>query len=80
MNFVTIVYVITALSNSTGFYDETAPWTGCIGMPMAVGYSASQVNASDFTQPPFHGCFVQLFVPVAEYATGMNVTYVNLLQ
>lgn len=80
MNYITVVYIITALSNSTGFYDETAPWTGCIGMPMAVGHSASQVNASDFTQPPPHSCFVQLFVPVAEYATGMNVTYINFIQ
>ncbi|MDV3292637.1 MAG: hypothetical protein LYZ70_00015 [Nitrososphaerales archaeon] len=80
MNYVTVVYAVNALSNATGFYDESAPWTGCIGMPMAVGYSASQVNASDFTQPPPHSCFVQLFVPVAEYATGMNVTYINRLQ
>ncbi len=81
MNYVTVIYIVNALSNSTGFYDETAPWTGCIGMPMAVGYSASQVNASDFTQPlPPHSCFVQLFVPVAEYATGINVTYVNRLR
>lgn len=80
MNYVTVVYIVTALSNSTGFYDYAAPWTGCMGMPMAVGYSASQVNASDFTQPPPHSCFVQLFVPVAEYATGMNVAYVNFTQ
>lgn len=77
MNYVTIVYIITALGNSTGFYSESAPWTGCFGMPMAVGYSASQVNASDFflPQPPVHGCFVLLSNPIAEY-----VTYVNLIQ
>ncbi len=80
MNYVTVTYIVTALSNSTGFYDEAAPWTGCTGTFMAVGHSASQVNASDFTQPLVHGCFVQLFVPVAEYVTGMNVTYVNFLQ
>jgi len=80
MNYMTVTYIVTALSNSTGFYDEAAPWTGCMGMFMAVGYSASQVNASDFTQPPPHGCFVQLFVPVAEYVAGMNVTYVNFIR
>jgi hypothetical protein len=77
MNYVTEVYIVTALGNSTGFYGDSAPWTGCIGMPMAVGYSASQVNASDFTQSPGASCFVQLFVPVAEYVTGMNVTYID---
>jgi len=78
MNYVTVVYVVTALSNSTGFYDESAPWVGCLGMPMAVGYTMSQVNASDFTQPPrAPGCFAQLFIPVAERTTGMNVTYID---
>lgn len=80
MNYLTIVYSVTALSNSTGFYDVTAPWTGCLGMPMAVGYSASQLNASDFTRPPPFSCFVQPFLPVAEYATGMNVTYINFIE
>jgi hypothetical protein len=80
MDYVTVVYIVTALSNSTGFYDESAPWTGCDGMPMAVGYSAPQVNVSDFTQPPPHNCFVQLLDPVTEYVTGMNVTYVDALQ
>jgi hypothetical protein len=79
MNYVTVIFTVNALSNSTGFYDESAPWTACVSMPMAVGYSVSQVNASDFTHPPGSSCPVQLFVPVAEYVTGMNVTYVNRL-
>ena len=50
-SFFTVVYLVKALSNATGFYDYSAPWGGAcgLGMPMAVGYSASQVNASDFT-------------------------------
>jgi hypothetical protein len=80
MDFFTVEYAITALGNSTGFYYESAPWTGCLGMPLAVGYSASQVNASDFTQPPTPLCLVQLFVPFSEYVTGMNVIYINALR
>jgi hypothetical protein len=80
MNYVTVVYIVTALSNSTGFYDRSAPWTGCLFMPIAVGYTASEVNASDFTQEPLHSCFVQFFIPIAEYSTGMSVTYVNFTQ
>jgi hypothetical protein len=71
------------VQNTTRFVRNSRATIGfsmCIGMPMAVGYSAAQVNASDFPQPPSHSCFVQLFDPVAEYVTGMNVTYVNALQ
>jgi hypothetical protein len=78
LDYLAVVYSITAPSNSTGFYDQSAPWTGCTGMPMAVGYSASQVNASDFAPPPAAECPVQLFLPVAEYVTGMSVTYIDL--
>lgn len=80
MDYVTVVYSLTTPSNSTGFYSQSAPWTGCQGLPMEVGYSASQVNASDFTKVPSIECPVQLFVPVAEYVTGMNVTHINGLQ
>ncbi len=79
MDYFTVVYSVTAPSNSTGFYDSSAPWTGCLGMPMAVGYSASRVNGSDFTPQPVVECPAQPYSPVAEYVTGMSVTYVNLL-
>ena len=79
MDYFTVVYSVTAPSNSTGFYDSSAPWIGCEGMPMAVGYSASQVSASDFTQQPVVFCPAQPYTPVAEYVTGMSVTYVDLL-
>jgi hypothetical protein len=76
-NQVVIVYEVTAYSNSTGFYDEFTPWGSCRGLPMAVGYSASQVNASDFTPPPAIPCPIQPFNSIAEYVTGMNVIYIN---
>ena len=37
-----------------------------------------KVNASDFTQGPLPECPVLLFIPAAEYVTGMNVTYLGL--
>jgi hypothetical protein len=79
LDYLIIVYAYTALSNSTGFYDETAPWWGCWGMPMAVGYPASQVNATDFNfATTLSECPPVGLNPVAEYTTGMNVTYVNI--
>lgn len=51
-HYVSVVYSITALNDSIGFYHQSAPLPGplnCDWLPMAVGYSFSQVNASDFT-------------------------------
>jgi hypothetical protein len=44
------IYLIRPLSNATGFYDYGIPeaCTGFPAYPLAVGYAASQVNASDF--------------------------------
>jgi hypothetical protein len=78
-DYIAVVYSITAPSNSTGFYDESAPWIDCATMPLAVGYQASQVNASDFTSQPLNECPAQPFSPVSEYVTGMNVTYINTI-
>lgn len=52
----TVTYMITPRINATGFYDHTLPnrvndfsETYCNdGYPLAVGYGADQVNASDF--------------------------------
>lgn len=77
LSYVIVVYTYTALSNSTGFYEFAAPWRSCLAMPMAVGYSASQVNASDFTPYSYPLCAVHPFEPIAEYVTGMNFTYVS---
>lgn len=76
-DYVTVIYTVTASGNSTGFYDQSAPWNGCLRMPMAVGYSASQVNVSEFILPLLSMCIGQLFTPVYEYTTGMNVTYLD---
>jgi hypothetical protein len=78
-NYVTVVYTVTALSNATGFYDNSAPYGYCGAMPMAVGYAASQVNASDFPGyllPWYLLCIYVLFTPTSVSVGGMNVTYV----
>jgi hypothetical protein len=54
-NFVTL-YQITALGNSTGFYEQALPDSGiCSHTPLVVGYKPSQVNTTDFYgyPPPF---------------------------
>ena len=79
-SFFTVVYIVKALSNATGFYDFSAPWSGAcgFGMPMAVGYSASQVNASNFTRSISCGAVpAPLFGVVLEYVSGIDVTYIN---
>ena len=84
-SFFTVVYVVKALSNATGFYDFSAPGTGfCgFGIPMAVGYSASQVNASAFTRnitcraPPAAAVPAPLVDIFSEYVSGMNVTGIS---
>ncbi|MDE1765848.1 MAG: hypothetical protein KGI27_06185 [Thaumarchaeota archaeon] len=45
----TVTYIIRALSNATGFYDSSVLKGICNSYPLAVGYSADEVNASDFT-------------------------------
>ncbi len=74
-NYVSVVYTITALANSTGFYDRSAPYDYCTGMPMAVGYSPSQINASDFAPILIPPCPLLPFGPIAVTVGGMNVIY-----
>lgn len=79
-DFVDVMFTITALGNSTGFYDGSAP-LGCDGyMPLAVGYTSSQVNASDFTPPPLAqvscGPLVD-FQPYSVTIADMNFTVVH---
>lgn len=78
LDYVTILYTVNALANSTGLYGTSAPWMGCLGMPMAVGYSASEINGSDFPQPLVE-CPVQPFNTVSVSVLGMGVAYVDLL-
>jgi hypothetical protein len=76
--FFTVVYAYHSLGNSTGFYNLAAFGPDCTDEPMAVGYSAAQVNASDFDLPKIPiECPASSFLPVSEYVTGMNVTYID---
>ncbi len=54
----TITYKIYAMPNSKGFYDQAVPQPICGSYPMAVGYAATQVKASDFR-------FLSIGVPCA---------------
>lgn len=74
--YVDVLYTITALSNSTGFYDQSAPYDYCEGMPLAVGYTASQVNASDFNVQA-GSCPFEYFQPYEVTAVGMNSTTIK---
>lgn len=75
-DYATVIYTVNSLSNSTGFYDNSAPYlASCISMPMAVGFAASQVNASDFAPRVIPGCPIQMFSPSSVSVGGMNVTY-----
>jgi hypothetical protein len=76
-DYVTAVFTIRSLGNSTGFYDGSAPFDYCSAMPMAVGYTASQVNASDFAPRIVPPCAFLLFAPSSVSVGGMNVTYIT---
>ena len=79
MSSITVLYRVTALANSTGFYDYSAPYGYCGTMPMAVGYSGSQVNGSDFPpRPPPHSCAVELYIPSSVGVSGIGVALVNI--
>jgi hypothetical protein len=75
-NYVTVVYTVMALSNSTGFYDSSAPFDYCSGMPMAVGCSTFQVNPSDFAPRFVPPCVFLPFVPSSVSVNGMNATHI----
>lgn len=46
----TITYFIQALPSAKGFYDYSIPRANCSYYPLAVGYTADQVNSSDFSK------------------------------
>lgn len=72
------VYSVTALGNATGFYTASAPRPGCGGFPLAVGYSASQLNATDFLG--FFKttlCINGPFAPVQVGVIGIPVTMLD---
>jgi hypothetical protein len=72
--YVGVVYSVTALSNATGFYTDSAPRPGCGGLPMAVGYSALKLNATDFVGFFANDCVYTPFVPVEVGVIGIGVT------
>ena len=74
---VTVLYVITALSNSTGFYYGPVPIGYCGGTPLAVGYTRAQVNASDFGPFIVLECPVMAYAPISVSVIGMNVTHLQ---
>ena len=74
---VTITYSVFAHPNATGFYDRTFIYA-CESPRLAVGYSAQQVNTSDFATIPLHSCFNAVFVPVLITVSGMDITYLGI--
>jgi hypothetical protein len=54
----TMIYFIQAVTSANGFYDYSIPKPNCGFYPMAVGYTADQVNSSDFSKvnPLGHTC------------------------
>jgi hypothetical protein len=79
-DYVSVLYTVTALGNSTGFYDSSAPFQYCYGMPLAVGYTSSQVNGSDFAPRLVHSCPFLFFTPKEVSVAGMSFLHVALSQ
>ena len=76
----TITYIIRPLSNATGFYDQSIPRLACERYPLAVGYAADQVNASDFSyidtlNPP---CALGVYGLTKVEVSGMGYKEVTL--
>ncbi len=76
----TVTYIIKPLPNATGFYDQSIPKLACESYPLAVGYSADQVNASDFSyidqlNPP---CAAGVYTLTGVEISGMNYKQVTL--
>jgi len=76
----TVTYIIRPLSNATGFYDQSIPRLVCERYPLAVGYAADKVNASDFSyidtlNPP---CGFGAYGLTKVEVSGMDYKYVTL--
>ncbi|MDC8452609.1 MAG: hypothetical protein KGI05_00980 [Thaumarchaeota archaeon] len=76
----TVTYTIRPLANATGFYDQSIPRLACERYPLAVGYTADQVNASDFSyidplNPP---CVSGAYVLTKVEISGMDYKEVIL--
>jgi len=76
----TATYVIRPLPNATGFYDQSIPRLVCERYPLAVGYAADQVNASNFSyidplNPP---CESGTYMLTKVEVSGMDYKQVTL--
>lgn len=76
----TATYVIKPLPNATGFYDQSIPRLVCEHYPLAVGYAADQINASDFSyidplNPP---CVSSVSMLTKVEVSGMDYKEVTL--
>ena len=77
-DYVTVLYTITALANSTGYYSNSVPYQTCSSMPLAVGHPASEINASDFGPLIYGSCGLLLpLYPVSVSVVGMTVTEIK---
>lgn len=78
----TVTYIIKPLANATGFYDESIPMPVCTRYPLAVGYTAEQVNSSDFSDGMItmmsHSCINGQEELKAVEISGMNYTEMKL--
>ncbi|MGI0007689.1 MAG: hypothetical protein ACREAR_06800 [Nitrosotalea sp.] len=76
----TVTYIIKPLSNATGFYDQSIPKLACEKYPLAVGYTADQVNASDFSyiDPLNPSCVAGSYVLTGVEISGMDYKEVTL--
>lgn len=65
----TVIFGLDASSNATGFYGIGLG--GCVPIPMAVGYQASQVNLNDF--PGLYGIYACTAAPSLSFQiTGFS--------
>lgn len=77
----TILYIIKPLPNATGFYDYSIIEPPCDAYPLAVGYSADQVNSSDFSKGMStmhnHSCFNAPYGISEVQISGMDVKQIK---
>lgn len=78
----TVTYMIKPLPNATGFYDYSIPRLLCSSYPLAVGYTADQVNYSDFSyiNQQIHSCALGPYHLTAVEISGMHFKDISLSQ
>ena len=80
-NYVVVLYTVTALANSTGYYSNGPAFACGFWVSMAVGHPASDVNGSDFGPLLPVSCALEiggpLLSPISMSVSGMNVMYLK---